>query len=85
VARRTAYEYGIGISIGDSVWLGGSVVVNPGVHIGSGAVIGSGSAVTKDIPKRVVAAGNPYRVIREITDRDRRFYYRDREFDVDDY
>ena len=60
-------------------------MVVPGVHIGNDVVIGAGSVVTKDIPDRVLAAGNPCRVIREITEEDRKYYYRDREFDVDDY
>ena len=84
-SRNSGYEYGIGITIGDNVWLGGNVVVNPGVHIGNNAVIGSGSVVTKDIPGNVIAAGNPCRVIREITEEDRRCYYKNREFDVEDY
>ncbi len=84
-SRRSGYEYGIGISIGNDVWLGGNVVVNQGVNIGENAVVGSGSVVTKDIPANVIAAGNPCRVIREITDEDRRCYYRNRLFDVDDY
>ena len=53
------------------VWLGGNVVVNPGVTVGDGAVVGSGSVVTRDIPPNVVAAGNPCRVLREITEDDR--------------
>lgn len=84
-SRNSGYEYGIEITIGDNVWLGGNVVVNPGVHIGNNAVIGSGSVVTKDIPDNVIAAGNPCRVIREITEEDRKYYFKDREFDVDDY
>lgn len=79
--RNTAYEYGIEITIGDNVWIGGNTVICPGVHIGSNTVIGAGSVVTKDIPDWVIAAGNPCRVIREITDADRKFYFRDREFD----
>lgn len=79
--RNTAYEYGIEVTIGDNVWIGGSTVICPGVHIGSNTVIGAGSVVTKDIPDWVIAAGNPCRVIREITDADRRYYFRDREFD----
>ena len=51
--------------------MGGNVVVNPGVKIGSNVVIGSGSAVVKDIPDGVIAAGNPAKVIREIADADR--------------
>ena len=53
--------------------------------IGSGSVIGAGSVVTRDIPDNRVAAGNPCRVLREITEEDRQYYYRDRAFDVEDY
>ena len=84
-SRNSGYEYGIGITIGDNVWVGGSVVINPGVHIGNNVVIGSGSVVTKDIPDNVIAVGNPCRIIREITEDDRKYYFKDREFDVDDY
>ena len=62
------------IVIEDNVWIGGQVVVNPGVRIGKNSVIGSGSVVTKDIPADVVAAGNPCRVIRNITEADRITY-----------
>ena len=79
--RNTAYEYGIAVTIGDNVWVGGNTVICPGVHIGSNTVIGAGSVVTKDIPDWVVAAGNPCRVIRKITEDDRRLYFRDLEFD----
>ena len=84
-SRNSGYEYGIGITIGDNVWVGGSVVINPGVHIGNNVVIGSGSVVTKDIPDNVIAVGNPCRIIREITEDDRKYYFKDREFDVNDY
>lgn len=80
-SRNSLYEYGIGVSIGDNVWIGGSTVILPGVHIGSNTVIGAGSVVTKDIPDWVVAAGNPCKVIRKITEEDRRYYYKDRQFD----
>lgn len=84
-SRNSGYEYGIGVTIGDNVWLGGNVVINPGVHIGNNAVIGSGSVVTKDIPDNVVAVGNPCKVIKRITDEERKYYFKDREFDVLDY
>lgn len=84
-SRNSGYEYGIPITIGDNVWLGGNVVVNPGVTIGSNTVIGAGSIVTKDIPDNVIAVGNPCRVLREITEEDRRYYFKDRVFDVTDY
>lgn len=79
--RNTAYEYGISVTIGDNVWIGGNAVICPGVHIGSNTVIGAGSVVTKDIPDWCIAAGNPCKVIRKITQEDRKFYYKDREFD----
>ncbi len=84
-SRNTGYEYGIEITIGDNVWIGGNVCILPGVTIGSNVVIGAGSVVTKDLPDNVIAAGNPCRVIREITEDDRDYYYKDRKFDVDDY
>ncbi len=80
-ARNTMYEYGIAINIGSNCWIGGNTVICPGVSIGDCAVIGAGSVVTKDIPPCVVAAGNPCRVIREITDEDKRYYFKNREFD----
>ena len=83
-SRNSGYEYGIGITIGNNVWIGGNVVINPGVHIGNNVVIGSGSVVTKDIPDNVIAVGNPCKVIREITEKDRKYYYRNYEFDVED-
>ena len=84
-SRNSGYEYGIGITIGDNVWIGGNACIMPGVTIGDNVVIGAGSVVTKDIPDNVIAAGNPCRIIRTITKEDRDFYYRDRRFDVDDY
>ncbi|MDE6997667.1 MAG: sugar O-acetyltransferase [Oscillospiraceae bacterium] len=84
-SRNSGYEYGIPVAIGDNVWIGGDVVILPGVTIGSNSVIGAGSVVSKDVPEWVVAAGNPCRVIRAVTEEDRKFYYKDREFDVADY
>ena len=80
-SRNSGYEYGADVVIGSNVWIGGSVVITPGVHIGDCCVIGAGSVVTKDIPAWSLAAGNPCRVIREITEKDRRFYFKDKEFD----
>lgn len=80
-SRNSLYEYGIGVTLGDNVWIGGNTVILPGVHIGSNTVIGAGSVVTKDIPDWVIAAGNPCKVIREITEDDRKYYYKDRKFD----
>lgn len=79
--RNAGPEYGISITIGDNVWIGAQSVICPGVHIGSGVVIGAGSVVTHDIPDMVVAAGNPCRVIRPITDEDKQYYFKKRPLD----
>jgi maltose O-acetyltransferase len=65
---RRREEYGKPIDIGADVWVGGAALILPGVRIGSRAVIGAGSVVTRDVPDGVFAAGNPCRVIREITE-----------------
>lgn len=74
--RNQEYEYAFPIIIGDNVWIGGNVVINPGVSIGENSVIGSGSVVTKDIPKNVIAIGNPCKVLRVITDDDKHYYFK---------
>lgn len=79
--RNSLFEYGKEVTIGDNVWLGGNVVVCPGVHIGSNVVVGAGSVVTKDIPDWSIAAGNPCKVIRKITEDDRRKFFHDEEID----
>ena len=81
VSRNSAYEYGKEVTIGDNVWLGGNTVVCPGVHIGSNVVIGAGSVVTKDIPDWSIAAGNPCKVIRSITENDKRLLFHNEEID----
>ncbi len=63
------------IVIGNNVWLGGGVTVNPGVTIGENTIIGSGAVVTHDVPANVVAAGNPCRVIRPITEADQTYWH----------
>lgn len=72
--RNMGLEYALPITIGNNVWIGGHVCVLPGVSIGDNSVIGAGSVVNKDIPAGVLAAGNPCRVIREITEADRHRY-----------
>lgn len=70
--RNSGSEYGKPVRIGNSVWIGGNTVINPGVTIGDGTIVGSGSVVTKNLPGGVIAAGNPCRVLRPITEEDRK-------------
>lgn len=70
--RNQGLEYAYPITVGDNVWIGAGVQVMPGVTIGSDVVIGGGSVVVKDIPDHSVAVGNPCRVIRAITEEDRK-------------
>ena len=79
--RRQGLQYNLPVHIGKNCWLGAGVTVMPGVTIGDNTVIGAGSIVTRDIPANVVAVGNPCRVVREVGERDKRYYYRDREID----
>lgn len=74
--RKNGEQFSFPVKIEDDVWIGSNVVILPGVTIGRNSVIGAGSIVTKDIPKNVVAVGNPCKVLREITDSDKEYYYK---------
>lgn len=74
--RNKGLEYAYPITVEDNVWIGASVTVLPNVTIGSGSVIAAGSIVNKDIPKGVIAAGNPCKVIRKITEEDKKKYWK---------
>lgn len=80
--RPLAYQFNMPVHIGKNCWLGAGVIVLPGVTIGDNSVIGAGSVVTKDIPANVVAVGNPCRVLREINDHDKEFYYKNRRIEL---
>lgn len=79
--REVQYQYNLPVRIGKNCWLGAGVIVLPGVSIGDNTVVGAGSVVTKDLPANVVAVGNPCRVLREISERDREFYSKGRKID----
>ena len=80
--RPLAYQYNMPVNIGKNCWLGAGVVVLPGVTIGDNTVIGAGSIVTKDIPANVVAVGNPCRVLREISEYDKEYYFKGRKINL---
>jgi galactoside O-acetyltransferase len=82
--REKGYQYNAPIHIGKNCWLGAGVIVMPGVSIGEGTVVGAGSVVTRDLPAGVVAVGNPCRVMRQISERDREFYFKDHRIDWED-
>lgn len=76
--REKEMQYNVDVKIGRNVWIGAGAIIVPGVTIGDNTVIGAGSVVTKDIPANVVAVGNPCRVMREINDHDKKYYYKDK-------
>ena len=79
--REKGYQYNAPVHIGRNCWLGAGVIIVPGITIGDNTVIGAGSVVTKDIPSNVLAVGNPCRVLREINEHDKKYYFKDREID----
>lgn len=79
--REKAYQYNASVRIGKNCWLGAGVILLPGVTVGDNTVIGAGSVVTKNLPSNVVAVGNPCRVLREVNEHDRSYYFKDRKID----
>lgn len=78
------YMYTVPVTIGKNCWIGAGVTICPGVTIGDNSVIGAGSVVIKDIPANCIAVGNPCKFVREINERDKEFYYKDRRITVED-
>lgn len=76
--REKQYQYNMPVHIGKNCWIGAGALIMPGITIGDNTVIGAGSVVTHDIPANVVAVGNPCRVLREINDHDKEYYYKER-------
>ena len=75
--RQKGYQFNASVHIGKNCWIGGGVIIVPGVTIGDNTVVGAGSVVTKDLPDNVVAVGNPCRVLRQINEHDREYYFKD--------
>lgn len=80
--REQTYQYNASVKIGRNCWIGAGAIIVPGVSIGDNTVIGAGSVVTKDIPANVVAVGNPCRVLREIGERDREYFFKDKKINI---
>lgn len=79
--RELVYQYNAPVHIGRNCWIGAGAIIIPGITIGDNTVIGAGSIVTKDIPANVIAVGNPCRVLREINEHDREYYFKNRRID----
>ena len=79
--REKMYQYNFPVHIGKNCWIGAGVVIVPGITIGDNVVIGAGSVVTKDLLSNVVAVGNPCRVLREVNERDKKYYFKDRKIE----
>ena len=81
--REQGYQYNAAVHIGKNCWIGAGVVIVPGVTIGDNVVVGAGSIVTKDLPDNVIAVGNPCKVLREVNEHDKEYYFKDRRIDWD--
>ncbi len=76
--REKGYQYNMPVHIGKNCWIGAGAIILPGITVGDNVVIGAGSIVTKDLPSNVLAVGNPCRVLREINEHDREYYFKDK-------
>ena len=72
--RKTGVEFGRKITIENGAWIGGHSTILPGVKIGENSIIGAGSVINKDIPKNVIAAGNPIRIVRKFNENDKNYW-----------
>ena len=79
--RAQGYQYNAAVHIGKNCWIGAGAVILPGITIGDNVVVGAGSVVTKDLPDNVVAVGNPCRVLRPVSDKDREYYFKQHAID----
>lgn len=79
--RQQGYQYNMAVHIGKNCWLGAGVIILPGITIGDNVVIGAGSIVTKDLPDNVIAVGNPCKILREVNEHDREYYFKNRKFE----
>ena len=82
--RAKGYQYNSPVVIGKNCWFGAGVIVLPGVTVGDNVVVGAGSVVNKDLPSDVVAVGNPCKILREVGERDKEYYFKQRKINYDD-
>lgn len=81
--REQSYQYNMPVHIGRNCWLGAGVIVLPGITIGDNVVVGAGSVVTKDLPSNIIAVGNPCRILREVNEHDKEYYFKQRKIDYE--
>lgn len=81
--REQGYQYNVPVHIGRNCWFGAGVIILPGVTVGNNTVVGAGSIVTKDLPDNVVAVGNPCKILREINEHDKEYFFKNRKIDYD--
>ena len=81
--REQGFQYNAPVHIGRNCWIGAGAIILPGITVGDNVVVGAGSVVTKDLPSNVVAVGNPCKVLREVGQRDREYYFKNRKIDYD--
>ena len=79
--REKGYQYNAPVRIGKNCWIVAGVIIVPGITVWDNVVIGAGSVVTKDLPSNVLAVGNPCRVLRDINEHDKEYYFKDRKID----
>ncbi len=80
--REKGLQFNVDVKICSNVWIGAGAIIMPGITVGENSVVGAGSVVTKDVPPNTVVVGNPARVLREIGERDRLYYFRDKKIDI---
>lgn len=82
--RQKGYQYNAPVHIGKNCWIGAGVIILPGITIGDNVVIGAGSIVTKNLPDNVLAVGNPCKILREINEHDKEYYFKNNKIDYND-
>lgn len=81
--RAQGYQYNAPVHIGRNCWIGAGALIMPGISIGENTVVGAGSVVTKDLPSGVIAVGNPCKVLREVGEHDRIYYFKDHKIEAE--